>query len=239
MLTAFALSVFAVFLAEMGDKTQLLAMAFSTRYRWQQVIGAIAVATAANHLLAVLAGNVITAVVPIEWVKLLAALSFLLFALWTLHDDSTPDAGGRSDAGPFLTVGIAFFLAEMGDKTQLMTLTLAANVAAKSGGCDLLARAGQILPVWLGTTAGMILADALAILVGVLMHKRIPTHVVKWLAALAFAVFGMLGMHESLDLVSPKNSTVHHAVLLGFAPALLLLMILIARRNAAREKPSE
>lgn len=236
MISAFVLSIVAVFLAEMGDKTQLLAMALSTRYRWHVVLGAIAAATAANHFLAVITGNVITAVVPIEWVKLLAAVSFLLFALWTLHDDTSPETGNRSNASPFLTVAVAFFLAEMGDKTQLMTMTLGAGEAAKIGGTGFLAKASQVLPVWSGTTIGMILADAVGILAGVVMHKRIPTHVVKWVAAATFAVFGMLGMHESLDQVLPGNVTIHHGILLGFLPVLIPLMILIARRSAAREK---
>ena len=115
MLTAFGVSVLAVVLAEMGDKTQLLAMAFATRYRWQTVLWAVAVATALNHFLAVLAGNVVTNVVPIVWVKLLASVSFLAFALWTLHDDSTPDSNKKTAASPFVTVAVAFFIAEMGD----------------------------------------------------------------------------------------------------------------------------
>jgi len=234
MLTAFAIAVFAVFLAEMGDKTQLLAMAFSTRYRWYTVLWAVAVATALNHLLAVLAGNVITSIVPIDWIKLLAALSFLLFGLWTLHDDTSPEAKGRAGASPFFTVGLAFFIAEMGDKTQLMTMTLAADQAAKVGGHGLMAAARQIVPIWCGTTVGMILADGVGILAGVVLHKRIPTHVVKWVAAATFAFFGMLGMHESLDVVLPKGTVAHHFVLIALIPVMLFLMILIARRSARR-----
>ncbi len=234
MLTAFAIAVFAVFLAEMGDKTQLLSMAFSTRYRWYTVLWAVAVATALNHLLAVVAGNMITSIVPIDWIKLLAALSFLLFGLWTLHDDTSPEAGGRTGASPFLTVGLAFFIAEMGDKTQLMTMTLAADQAARIGGHGFLAKAQQILPIWSGTTVGMILADGVGILAGVVLHKRIPTRVVKWVAAATFAFFGMLGMHESLDVLLPKETMARHAVLIVLIPMMVALMLLIARRSARR-----
>jgi putative Ca2+/H+ antiporter (TMEM165/GDT1 family) len=234
--SAFLLAVFAVFLAEMGDKTQLLAMAFSTRYRWHTVLWAIAVATAVNHLLAVIAGNLVTDLIPIAWVKLLAAASFLLFGLWTLHDDTGPEARRQSSASPFLTVGIAFFLAEMGDKTQLMTMTLAADEAARVGGMGAIDKARQILPVWLGSTTGMILADAVGILAGVVLHKRIPTHVVKWVAAATFAVFGLLGLHESLDLVLPKGMTLHHGLLLGLIPVMIVLMIFIARKSARRAR---
>ena len=236
MLTAFGLAVVAVVLAEMGDKTQLLAMAFAMRYRWQTVLGAVAVATLLNHFLAVIAGNVITNMVPIAWVKLLAALSFLLFGLWTLHDDANPGSMRRTAASPFLTVAIAFFIAEMGDKTQLMTMTLAADQVAKVGGTGLAAKMQQIVPVWMGTTCGMIIADAIGIVVGIVLNKRIPTHIVKWVAAITFAVFGMLGIHESLDLLLPKGVTIHHGCLLGFIPVLALLMIVIARRSARRAR---
>jgi len=234
MLTAFWVAVFAVVLAEMGDKTQLLAMAFATRYRWQTVLGAVAVATLLNHFLAVVAGNVITNMVPIAWVKLLAALSFLLFGLWTLHDDTTPGSMRRAATSPFLTVAIAFFIAEMGDKTQLMTMTLAADQAVKVGGAGLAAKIQQIVPVWMGTTVGMIVADAIGILVGIVLNKRIPMHVVKWVAAVTFAVFGMLGIHESLDFLLPQGVTLHHGYLIGLVPVLALLMIMIARRSARR-----
>jgi small basic protein len=75
----------------------------------------------------------------------------------------------------------------------------------------------------------MIIADAIGILAGIVLQKRIPTHVVKWVAAVTFATFGMLGMHESLDLVLPKDVTVHHVCLLAVLPALAWLMVLIAR----------
>ncbi|MDD5678278.1 MAG: TMEM165/GDT1 family protein [Kiritimatiellae bacterium] len=234
MLTAFGISMFAVVLAEMGDKTQLLAMAFATRYRWQTVLWAVAVATLFNHFLAVVTGNVITNIVPIEWVKLLAAVSFLLFGLWTLHDDATPGSMQRAAISPFMTVAIAFFIAEMGDKTQLMTMTLAAEQVAKVGGTGLAAKIQQIVPVWMGTTCGMIVADAIGILVGIVLNKRIPTHIVKWVAAIMFAVFGLLGIHASLDLLLPKGVTIHHGYLLGFIPVMAMLMIMIAKRSARR-----
>ncbi|MFA5042482.1 MAG: TMEM165/GDT1 family protein [Kiritimatiellia bacterium] len=234
MLTAFGISAAAVVLAEMGDKTQLLAMSFAMRYRWQTVLWAVAAATLLNHFLAVVVGNVITDIVPIAWVKLLAALSFLLFGLWTLHDDTAPGARQRAVTSPFMTVALAFFIAEMGDKTQLMTMTLAADQVVKVGGAGLAAKAQQIVPVWMGTTCGMIVADAIGILVGIVLHKRLPMRVVKWLAAIAFAVFGMLGLHASLDHLLPKGVTIHHGYLIGLIPVMALFMIVIARRSARR-----
>ncbi len=234
MLAAFGISVCAVVLAEMGDKTQLLAMAFATRYRWQTVLWAVAVATLCNHFLAVVTGNVITNIVPIEWVKLLAALSFILFGLWTLHNDAAPGSMQRAATTPFMTVAVAFFIAEMGDKTQLMTMTLAVDQAAKVGGAGLVVKIQQIMPVWMGSTCGMIIADAIGVLVGIVLNKHIPTQIVKWVAAITFAVFGMLGLHESLDLLLPNKPIIHHGCLLGLIPVLALLMIMIARRSTQR-----
>ena len=152
-MVAFLTSFAFVVLAEMGDKTQLLAMAFASKYRWQTVMGAVLVATLVNHLLAVLTGTYLTAFLPMRPVQIVAAASFILFGLWTLRGDTLGGEDTRFSYSPFRTVAIAFFLAEMGDKTQLATVALGA-------------RFGSVLPVWLGTTTGMVVADAVGILAG-------------------------------------------------------------------------
>lgn len=234
MFVPFLLAVWMVFVAEMGDKTQLLAMAFSARYRWLTVLCAVAAATAANHLLAVIAGNMITRVIPPDVIQLVAAIGFLIFALWTLHDDTSPEAQERAGASPFWTVAIAFFIAEMGDKTQLATMNLAASEAAREGAAGFAGWLRQIVPIWCGTTVGMILADGVGILAGAVLHRSMPTRVVKWIAAATFAIFGLLGMHKSLDVLLPKGTTAHHVALLSLIPVMALLMALIARRSARR-----
>ena len=145
MLAAYILATAAVVLAEMGDKTQLLAMAFAARFKWQTVLWAVLVATLANHLLAVMVGNVITQFLPLEWIKLFAALSFIVFALWTIRGDNLDDEDKKTGRSPFWTVAIAFFIAEMGDKTQLMTIAIAADQALKIGGVGFTAKMQQIL----------------------------------------------------------------------------------------------
>ena len=122
MISAFFLALVAVVLAEMGDKTQLLAMAFAARFRWQTVLWAVFAATLVNHLMAVAVGNVVTQYVPLAWIKLAAAVSFIVFALWTIRGDTLDGEDKRQARSPFWTVAIAFFIAEMGDKTQLMTI---------------------------------------------------------------------------------------------------------------------
>jgi Ca2+/H+ antiporter, TMEM165/GDT1 family len=217
MMSAFILAMVAVVLAEMGDKTQLLAMAFAARFRWQTVLWAVFAATVANHLLAVALGNVITQFVPIAWIQLAAAISFVVFALWTLRGDQLEGEEQRQGRSPFWTVAVAFFLAEMGDKTQLMTIALAAEQAVKVGGTGWIIKAQQIVPVWMGTTCGMLIADAFGIIIGIVLHKHIPERVVKWVAACCFAGFGLLGLHEALDALLPQGFSGHHLILVAAA----------------------
>jgi putative Ca2+/H+ antiporter (TMEM165/GDT1 family) len=183
-LTAFLTSLAIVTLAEMGDKTQLLAMAFAARFRWQTVMLGVFVATAANHLLAVYAGNYLTHIIPLRVINIAAAASFILFGLWTIRGDSLKGEDERYRFSPFWTVAVAFFVAEIGDKTQLATVALAADFSS-------------ILPVWCGTTAGMMVADAVGIIAGIVLHKKIPEKQIKWFAALSFIAFGLWGLYSA------------------------------------------
>jgi putative Ca2+/H+ antiporter (TMEM165/GDT1 family) len=182
---AFLTSLAIVVLAEMGDKTQLLAMAFASRFRWQTVMWGVFVATAANHLFAVLVGNYLTNIIPLNSIKIAASASFILFGLWTLRGDTLKGEDKRFNFSPFWTVAIAFFIAEMGDKTQLATVALAAEF-------------NTIIPVWIGTTTGMLIADAIGIIAGIVLHKNIPEKKIKWFAALVFIAFGLWGLYEAV-----------------------------------------
>jgi len=184
--TAFLTSLMIVVLAEMGDKTQLLAMAFASRFRWQTVMWGVFVATAANHLFAVFVGAYLTTLIPLLYIKIAAAVSFIIFGLWTIRGDKLEDEDKRFSFNPFWTVAIAFFIAEMGDKTQLATVALAAEF-------------NTIVPVWMGTTAGMMIADGIGIIVGIVLHKRIPEKQIKWFAALVFIAFGVWGLYDALS----------------------------------------
>jgi Ca2+/H+ antiporter, TMEM165/GDT1 family len=184
--TAFLASLAFVVLAEMGDKTQLLAMAFATRFRWQTVMWGVLAATMANHLMAAAAGSWLATVVPLSTIKIVAAASFIVFGLWTIRGDRLEGEDERFAFSPFWTVAVAFFIAEMGDKTQLATISLAVKY-------------NSIWFVWMGTTAGMMIADAIGIVVGIVMGKRIPERAVKWGAALVFIAFGIYGLWENLQ----------------------------------------
>ncbi|MBE0597935.1 MAG: TMEM165/GDT1 family protein, partial [Desulfuromonadales bacterium] len=143
-MTVFVASLAFVVLAEMGDKTQLLAMAFATRFRASVVLWGVFAATALNHLLAVAVGNYLTKFIPMQHIQLAAAASFILFGLWTIRGDKLEGEDKKFSFSPFWTVAIAFFFAEMGDKTQLATVALAAKFQT-------------VFPVWLGTNTGMII----------------------------------------------------------------------------------
>jgi putative Ca2+/H+ antiporter (TMEM165/GDT1 family) len=184
-MNALLASIGFVVLAEMGDKTQLLAMALACRFRWQTVMLGVFAATLCNHFLAVVAGTYLTKLIPFFYVQIAASASFILFGFWTLRGDTLEGEDKRFNFSPFWTVAVAFFLAEMGDKTQLATVALAAEYQS-------------IFSVWVGTTMGMLIADAIGIGVGIVLGKKIPERAIKWTAALIFIFFGLSGLYELL-----------------------------------------
>ncbi|GBG57608.1 UPF0016 family membrane protein [Sporomusaceae bacterium FL31] len=213
-MTAFLTSLVFVVLAEMGDKTQLLAMAFATRYRWQTVMWGVFAATVLNHLMAVFIGSYITQLIPMNYVHITAAASFILFGLWTIRGDELNGEDKMTKYSPFWTVAIAFFMAEMGDKTQLATIALAAQF-------------NTIIPVWLGTTIGMMIADAIGIIIGIVLGKKIPERAVKWFAALIFIFFGLWGLYQALPATLLTTPIVSISVI-----SLIVLMCVISRKGA-------
>jgi Ca2+/H+ antiporter, TMEM165/GDT1 family len=181
-LAAFAL----IFVAEMGDKTQLLVLAFASKYKPGKVLTGIFLAAGLNLLMAIIAGRLLTAAIPLDIIKAVAALSFIGFGLWGLRPER-PEKEGRSVSkfGPILTVAIAFFIAEMGDKTQLAAVSLSIEYA-------------NAYLVWMGTVLGMVAADGLAIIIGLKLHKHIPERMLKYLAAAIFIIFGLVSLFSLL-----------------------------------------
>ncbi|NUM89324.1 MAG: TMEM165/GDT1 family protein [Bdellovibrionales bacterium] len=176
-------SVFPSFLlvlaSEMGDKTQLLALLLSARYhRPGPVMAGIFVATLINHSLAAWAGGWAGGLVPPDTLRWILALLFFVFAAWILVPDKDEDLSATSRGGAFLATAVAFFLAEMGDKTQIATVSLGA-------------RFQDTFSVTLGTTLGMLVADGLAVFWGDRLTKRIPMVWVRRGAAVLFLLFGV------------------------------------------------
>ncbi|RAY15183.1 UPF0016 domain-containing protein [Actinomadura craniellae] len=194
-MSAFILSLVVIFIAELGDKSQLMAMTFATRFRTLPVLIGITVATSVVHLASVLLGAALGVALPTGPISILAGLAFLGFALWTWRgdelDEEEENKAARATGSAILAVGTAFFLAELGDKTMLATVTLAAD------GTGFWALAG----VWAGSTVGMVAADALAIVAGRQLGRRLPEQAIRIGAAAAFAVFGILLLAEGLTVV--------------------------------------
>ena len=180
-LEAFLVSTGLVALGEMGDKTQLLALMLAARFRkpWPIVAG-ILVATLANHALAGAVGQGVAQALGPDLLRWVIGGSFLAMAVWMLVPDSADEvAGGGARRGVFVTTVVAFFLAEMGDKTQIATVALAARYA-------------DIVPVVLGTTLGMMLANVPAVYLGDRIAKKLSMRLVHGIAAAIFAVLGVL-----------------------------------------------
>lgn len=169
-----------VALAEMGDKTQLLAILLATRFsRPVPVILGILAATLANHALAALVGAQAAALLDSFWFRLAVALSFIAMALWTLIPDKVDDLSDEpARFGAFITTTIAFFLVEMGDKTQIATIALGA-------------RFENVLTVAAGTTLGMMLANVPAVFLGHELLRRVPLRTVRFVTAGLFAIIGL------------------------------------------------
>lgn len=191
MIEAFWLSFGIVLLAELGDKSQLMALAFAARYPAWTVVVAVGAAALVVTGLSVLAGSALGAVLPTDVVNVVAGVVFLGFAAWTLRGEGQAAADEaapvRSSRWAILSIVTAFFLAEIGDKTMLAIVTLAA--------------AENPFGIWLGSTAGMVAADAIAIAAGALLGARLPERAVRILAAGAFVVFGAILVLEGLGVL--------------------------------------
>jgi len=203
--TAFLIAFALVMLAELGDKSQLLLVGFATRYRPVPVLVGAAIAIAVLQLIAVALGRVVGSLIPVRPVAVVAGVVFIVFGVLAWRDgaEDAADAKPRrpSRLGPVLTVAAAFFVAEFGDKTQLMTMSIAADPAAALRTLGALApaaappaagSAAAAVGVWLGSSLGMLAADALAIGVGVALGKRLPAYTLARVSAVAFVGFGIM-----------------------------------------------
>lgn len=177
---AFLTSALLVALAEIGDKTQLLSFVLSARLRKPlPIIAGIFVATVVNHALAGSVGVWVAREIPAHWLPWITGGVFIAFGLWALHPDALDEDPRIHRAGAFVTTTLAFFIAEMGDKTQLATVALGAQFT------------GALFSVVLGTTIGMMIANVPAVLIGDSLARRLPLTAIRWIAALTFIATGV------------------------------------------------
>lgn len=182
------------FIAEMGDKTQLMLIALTSKYKLRDIIMGTAVASLVLNGLAVLAGGLVSELIPAWLIKMIAALAFLYFAASTIagDDDDEEEDGGKSKIkfAP-LAVFCTFFVAELGDKTQLTAITFGANEGM-----------GAALVVWIGCSLGLFAADILGMLVGYLLKGKTPEGLLNTLAFVIFSVFGVYTLYQGLGLMN-------------------------------------
>ena len=196
------------FIAEMGDKTQLMLIALTSKYKLRDIILGTAAAILVLNGLAVLAGGLVSEFIPGWLIKIIAALAFLYFAASTLagDDDEEEEGSGRSKIrfAP-LAVFCTFFVAELGDKTQLTAITFGANEGMSSA-----------LIVWIGCSLGLFLADILGMLLGYLLKSKTPEGLLNTLAFAIFSVFGIFTLYQGLKLINAD---------IRFIPVLPILIV--------------
>lgn len=182
MIAAFLLSFGVIFVAELGDKSQLMALAFATRFKVMPVVIAITLATGVVHLISVAIGGLVGNALPTTFINVVAALAFIGFGLWTLRGEELSqedeESTHLSSRHVIWSVGTVFFLAELGDKTMLATVTLATN--------------NGLVGTWAGSTVGMVAADFLAILVGKALGDRLPEKAIRYGSSAVFFVFALV-----------------------------------------------
>ncbi len=222
MLSALLVGFTVVFVAELGDKSQLMAMTFAVRYRWWVVLAAITCATALIQAVSVVVGSALGEAIPAGVIPVVAGLTMLAFAFWTLRGEAPADevdqAESAASRSAFLVITSSFLLAELGDRTMLATVALAT--------------AHDPVGIWIGSTAGMVLAGVLAIAVGAVAGHRIRERTLSIAATLLFFGFAAWTLTEAfLGLHSAR-------AVAGVAAAVALVCAagLVAVRRARRAR---
>ena len=187
-MNAFWTALVYVFLAELGDKTQLMTMSFAVKYKPSVVLFATFVAIASLNLLSVGLGQALGKVLPIFWVNLVAGIAFVIFGLLELRPEKEEKAeeGKPKHLGPFLTIAIAFLMAELGDKTMIATFAVAT-------------REHNFFQVWLGSTIGLFSCNALAIVAGHFLKNYLSSQRLKYGIAAVYIFSGLAAIKQAFD----------------------------------------
>ncbi|SEF55041.1 Putative Ca2+/H+ antiporter, TMEM165/GDT1 family [Caloramator fervidus] len=187
---AFIKTLFLVLIAEMGDKTQLLAAALASKYKVRDAAIGIFIATILLNVIAVLLGSSIGNLIPMKLIQIIAGVLFIAFGIMTLKEDDEDEEEVKETKlklPNFVTVALAFFLAELGDKTQIMAFTLAAQLKSP-------------VSVLIGAVIGMFIADSLGFLFGSYIGSKIPENYIKLVAGFVFIIFGLSTLYSLLNI---------------------------------------
>lgn len=210
------------FIAEMGDKTQLMLVAMTSKFKVRDIVLGTAVAVLVLNGLAVLAGGLVGSLVPAWLIKIIAALAFLYFATTSLMKDDEEEeaeARGKFKFAP-LTVFCTFFVAELGDKTQLTAMTFGANE-----GLD------KAIIVWLACSIGLFAADMLGMAAGLLMKSKMPEGALNMVAFVIFAIFGILTLYQGLGLTEILSTNLCITITSLVAVLFAIACIIIYKKN--------
>lgn len=222
---------FTEFIAEMGDKTQLMLIALTSKYKLRDILFGTAAAILVLNGIAVLAGGLVSEVVPDWLIKTIAALAFLYFAASTVagDDDEEEEEGKSKIKFAPLAVFCTFFVAELGDKTQLTAITFGANEGMSSA-----------LIVWIGCSLGLFAADILGMLVGYLLKSKTPDGLLNTLAFVIFSIFGVYTLYQGLKLIdaSVRSISVLPILIIVTVVFASLCVSLFARREKKKKEKS-
>ncbi len=210
MVNAFLL----VFAAEMGDKSQIIAMTFATKYNKRDVLLGVSIAAIFNHGLAVLLGRYLSKIIPLIYMQVIAGFAFLIFGFMSLKDEELVKFKASKILGPVTTVAIVFFISELGDKTQLAAMTLASEAI-------------NPLFILVGTSSAMIATSALGILIGSRIGNRISDVIMKMVSSIVFIIFGLLKLYDVIPsgYFTPINIIIFVSFLLVIELYLILKLV--------------
>lgn len=194
-MTIFLTVLLTIFIAEMGDKTQLLLVAMAGRYKVRHILSGTWLATILLNIMAVGVGAALSRYLDMRIIKAVAGLAFFWFAYATLKGDSEDEEeqASKHNLGPVFAIFASFFVGELGDKTQLSAITLAANYTKHSF--------ANAFYVFLGCTLGLILADLIGLIVGVVLKSKMPTGILNTLSFVIFSIFGVVSIREAMLLI--------------------------------------
>lgn len=188
MIHEFIKTFLLIFVAEMGDKTQILLLTCAARYSTIQVLIGILIGVTLNHGLAIIVGTCISSIIDIDILQVFAGVIFVIFGFFALKQDDNEEGKTKSlKFSPVLTVAGTFFIGELGDKTQLTSMTIAME-------------ANYPFVVLMGSILGMLIVGCLGIIVGTSLTKRVPSFIIKIISGLIFIVFGIIKLFNSSDV---------------------------------------
>jgi putative Ca2+/H+ antiporter (TMEM165/GDT1 family) len=208
-----------VFLAEIGDKTQLVAMAFAAEYDGLKVMLGVLIAVSLLNAIGVALGSYIISIVPLNVIRAVAALMFIGFGLFNLNEGKEEKCNRSFKLCAVATVALTFFIGELGDKTQIMIITMAAQYNSP-------------YEVFAGSVLGMLFADGLGVILGSTVFRKIPQRIVKIISSFIFIFFGTLGLYNAFypDYTTPLN-------IIAYFLFLSVCIYIIYRRNFHKTDP--